>query len=188
MQPRIPHFVLSCEASIDGANRPIWKFVLQAVGDENHLAAADIEPHARPSRLELLAVVRGLEALDQPSRVTLLTSSRYVRRGIHRGLNLWRERRWRWERFGELVPIQDHDLWQRIDRALEFHQLECRPWSRDEERKSCQLAVDDQAFDRHESQCAEKAVGTLAAAIGRVRQTVVSSIAAIWRPPFTRAA
>ena len=70
-----------------------------------------------------------------PSRVTLLTRSRYVRRGIRRELNQWRERRWRWERFGKLVPIRDHDLWQRVDRALQFHQVECCAWSDDATRR-----------------------------------------------------
>jgi hypothetical protein len=91
MHPHNPHFLLYSESAIDGESRPTWKFVLQAVGDDEHFAAADTEPGARSSRLELLAVVRGLEALDQPSRVTLLTRSRYVRRGIRRELNHWRE-------------------------------------------------------------------------------------------------
>ena len=42
------------------------------------LEAADDEAEATPERLELLAVVRGLEALDQPSRVTLVTGSRFL--------------------------------------------------------------------------------------------------------------
>jgi ribonuclease HI len=187
MHPHNPHFLLYSESAIDGESRPTWKFVLQAVGDDEHFAAADTEPGARSSRLELLAVVRGLEALDQPSRVTLLTRSRYVRRGIRRELNHWRERRWRWERFGKLVPIQDHDLWQRVDRALEFHQVECCAWSHDDERANGRSARGCSSSHRG-SRCTRDAVGTLAAAIGRVRQTVVSSIAAIWRTPFTRAA
>jgi ribonuclease HI len=105
-----------------------WRFVLESVGGEDRTYAADMEPGARASRLELLAVVRGLEALDQPSRVTLVTRSRYVRRGLRRELSHWRERNWRWERFGQLVPIRDHDLWQRVDRTLEFHHVDCPSW------------------------------------------------------------
>jgi ribonuclease HI len=169
MQSKNPHYVLYSEASVDAGSRPRWKFVLQLVGEEKHFSAADAENETRTSRLELLAVVRGLEALDQPSRVTVLTRSRYVRRGIRRELNQWRERRWRWERFGKLVPIRDSDLWQRVDRALEFHQIECCAWSNDESDSPA-------------------ASGSIAAAIGRVGQTVISSISSIWRPPFTRAA
>ena len=60
--------------------------------------------------------------------MTLLTANRFVRRGIRRDLCQWRERDWRWERFGQLVPIRDLDLWQRVDRALAIHQVECLAW------------------------------------------------------------
>jgi ribonuclease HI len=75
-----------------------------------------------------LAVVRGLEALAQPSRVTLVTHSRYVNRGLTYGLAEWRANGWQWEHFGQMVPVKNRDLWQRVDRALLFHQLDCRRW------------------------------------------------------------
>ena len=109
-----PHFLLySTAPGIRESDRQ-WRFILRPVGGEASLAVADVEENAKPGRLELLAVVRGLEALEQPSRVTLVTSSRYVIRGIRRGLSQWRERGWRWERFGQIVPIRDDDLWQRV--------------------------------------------------------------------------
>ena len=40
-----------------------------------------MELDVRGERLELMTLVRGLEALDQPSRVTLMTASGYVARG-----------------------------------------------------------------------------------------------------------
>jgi ribonuclease HI len=132
MRATDPHFLLFSAAFGAAETAPLWRFVLQPVGSDSSLAAADAEENAPPSRLELLAVVRGLEALEQPSRVTLLTGSRYVIRGIRRGLSQWRERRWRWERFGRLVPIRDDDLWRRVDRAMQFHQVECCEWRGEE--------------------------------------------------------
>ncbi len=82
--------------------------------------AADAEPDAQGERLELLAVVRGLEALEQPSRVTLVTPSKYVNRGLTYGLEEWRANDWQWEHFGEMVPVKNRDLWQRVDRALAY--------------------------------------------------------------------
>ena len=90
--------------------------------------AADEEVESEEGRLALLAVVRGLEALEQPSRVTVVTPSRYVSRGFLFGLEEWRENGWRWERFGEMTAIKNRDLWQRIDRAMQYHQVECRVW------------------------------------------------------------
>ncbi|MHB1037715.1 MAG: RNase H family protein [Pirellulales bacterium] len=120
-----PHFLLFSEASWKN-DAGQWRFVLKATDGSANLEAADTEPEIRGERLDLLAVVRGLEALDQPSRVTLVTPSRYVNRGLTYGLEEWRANDWRWECFGQMVPVKNGDLWQRVDRALKFHQVECR--------------------------------------------------------------
>ena len=125
------HYLLLAEGGCPGRDSR-WRFVLQATDSEQALSASDCEPVADPERAELLAVVRGLEALDEPARVTLVTRSRYVQQGLARGLQEWRENGWQWERFGRIVPVRDHDLWQRVDRALEFHQVDCRCWRFDE--------------------------------------------------------
>ncbi len=127
MKVATPHYLLfseSCRKSSQGQ----WRFVLQSIDGTEQFEAADAEPDARGERLELLAVVRGLEALAQPSRVTLVTPSRYVNRGLTYGLAEWRVNGWRWEHFGEMVPVKNRDLWQRVDHALCFHELDCRTW------------------------------------------------------------
>ena len=136
LPPIRPHYLLFSEAreapadTIDAADQGggAWHFVLEAVDGGSRFEATDREEPMDRSRVELLAVVRGLEALDQPSRVTLVTSSRYVSRGLRFGLDQWRENDWQWERFGEMTPIRNGDLWQRIDRALQYHDVECRLW------------------------------------------------------------
>ena len=85
-----------------------------------------MEPGTDGERLELLSVLRALEALEQPSDVLLMTPSQYVVRGIRYGLDAWRESAWCWERFGRMVPVKNADLWQRLDRALSYHQVRCR--------------------------------------------------------------
>jgi len=206
MQANGPHYLLySAASSKRGARR--WKFVLQSVGSDDSFSAADMEPDTRESRLELLAVVRGLEALDQPSRVTLVTRSRYVAQGIRRELSQWRERRWRWERFGKLVPIRDHDLWQRVDRALEFHQIECVPWQFDIEPESpalaatvyaAEAAVPEPAIPEPALMIVPRAAADrsahkarnwrLSRSLHRLRDGILAPFSAILRPAFTRAA
>ena len=125
-----PHYLLFSEAC-HGPQGNSWRFVLENVDSERRFAATDEEPQAEGERLELLAVVRGLEAIDEPARVTLVTKSRYVSRGLKNGLGEWRSNHWQWEYFGRQVPIRDDDLWRRVDRALEFHRVECRAWQFD---------------------------------------------------------
>lgn len=132
-----PHFLLltqtqpSPDPEIRGG---LWRFVLEQFGSSNRIEVSEVEPGIWGERLQLLAVVRGLEALEQPSRVTLVTPSRFVGNGIRRGLSTWRENRWQWERFGEMTPIKHCDLWKRIDQALQYHQVNCRIWEFEESK------------------------------------------------------
>lgn len=120
-----PHFLLFSEARRKN-RQGLWRFVLQAADGSATFEASDTEPQIGGERLELLAVIRGLEYLDQPSRVTLFTPSKYVSRGMAYGLDEWRRTGWTWECFGEMVPVKNRDLWQRLDRALGFHTIEFR--------------------------------------------------------------
>jgi len=120
-----PHYTLLSESS-KFAEPGRWRFVLKMADGSEPVAVDDVEPEVRGERLELLTVVRGLEALDQPSRVTLVTSSSYVRKGLRYGLSEWRQNGWQWEYYGEMVPVKNGDLWQRVDRAMRFHQVDCQ--------------------------------------------------------------
>lgn len=195
-----PHFLLYSEASDSSCGAPRWKFVLQSTTSDDQLAAGDVEPATPRDRLELLAVVRGLEAIDQPSRVTLLTRSRYVARGIRRELGHWRERSWHWERFGKLVPIRDRDLWQRVDRALTFHRVDCirRPSNEHAYAPAAvhhapvplpsepALLIVPRLHQRARSGFPREKV--LVRSLSRLVEGVLAPFSAILRPAFTRAA
>jgi ribonuclease HI len=176
MPTHLPHYLLHAETYRTGGGEPRWKFALQSVSTEERISAADSESTTRRSRLELLAVVRGLEALDRPSRVTLLTRSRYVSHGIRRQLAQWREHHWQWERFGEMAPIRDYDLWRRVDRALEIHSVECCVWEADDEPAPAK------------NQANQHAEWSLAATLGKLSRGVLTPLSHLWRPSFTRAA
>lgn len=130
-----PHFLLLTQTQSNpdpGSHGGVWRFVLEQLGSPNRIEVEENEPGIWGERLQLLAVVRGLEALEQPSRVTLITPSRFVGNGIRSGLTTWRENGWTWEHFGEMAPIKHCDLWQRVDQALQYHQVNCRVWDFDE--------------------------------------------------------
>jgi ribonuclease HI len=103
-----------------------WRFVLRSVDGVKYFEAADAETDVFGERLDLLTLVRAVESLDQSSRVTLIGCSNYIRQGIQFGMPEWRTNDWLWERFGQMVPVKHADLWQRLDRLMEFHQVECR--------------------------------------------------------------
>lgn len=120
-----PHFLLRAESRRQQQPGG-WRFVLESSDGRGSLEVEDAESVTKGDRLELLAVIRGLEAIDRPAKVTLLTASSYVRRGIKYGLDDWRANDWRWERHGEMVPVANGDLWRRLDQALKVHEVNCQ--------------------------------------------------------------
>jgi ribonuclease HI len=125
MDVSAPHYLLFSRTDrADDAGH--WRFVLRPSDGGQQVEVADREPGLQGERLDLLCVIRALESLDQPSRVTLMDCSDYVWKGVHYGLPEWRDNGWRWEFFGQMVPVKNSDLWQRMDKALQFHHLECR--------------------------------------------------------------
>lgn len=78
------------------------------------------------NRMELLAAIKALEALEQPSEVALTTDSEYVRQGITVWLADWKVRDWR---TAQRKPVKNRDLWQRLDELTGRHQIEWR-WVR----------------------------------------------------------
>lgn len=150
-----PHYLLFSESSPAAFKGPgggtalgRWRIVLESVDGSFKLEASDEERDATAERLELLAVIRGLEALPQPAKVTLVTASRYVSRGLRFGLAEWRECDWQWERYGEMSAVTNADLWQRLDRALQFHQIHCRTWRFDAAHESEELRVGSKGSQR----------------------------------------
>ena len=145
MRDARPHYLMYTDyaTDIDSDNEMggRWHFVLQSLDGEDYLDVACLEQGVTGERLELLAVVRALESLDQASRITLVTPSRYVSRGLKFGLPKWRLANWRWERFGMMVPIKNGDLWQRVDNALKIHDVNCRRWRLDQSHRSIEPQV-----------------------------------------------
>ncbi|MBN2024855.1 MAG: hypothetical protein JW809_18900 [Pirellulales bacterium] len=130
MDVALPHYRLYSEC-VSGEEPGRWRFVLREADGRQRLVASDVEPGVHGQRLELLSAVRGLEALDRPCRVTLITPSIYVREGIRYGLEDWKTNDWRWESFGRMVPVKNGDLWRRVDQAMQFHRVECVTWRLD---------------------------------------------------------
>jgi len=120
-----PQYLLSVETGREHQSGG-WRFVLKAREGCHLLDAEDVEPNVRGERLELLTMVRALEALDQPSHVIIHGCTTYLRQGVQFGLAEWRSNDWQWERFGRMAPIKNVDLWRRMEHLLDFHRVEFR--------------------------------------------------------------
>lgn len=73
------------------------------------------------NRMELLAVIEALSALERPCDVTLVTDSRYVHDAIEkRWLASWQKKGWV---NAEKKPVKNQDLWRRLIPLLATHRI-----------------------------------------------------------------
>ncbi|MGB7344141.1 MAG: ribonuclease HI [Pirellulaceae bacterium] len=115
--------LLVCEARSTTLTDGYWRFALETADGQPMLDAEDLET-GDLNRLTLLAAVRGLESIEGPSSVTLLSNNRYLIRSLSDSLPRWRQNDFVWEHFGRRIDVQHADLWRRVDRALRIHRVE----------------------------------------------------------------
>lgn len=74
------------------------------------------------NRMEVLAVIKGLEALKQPCEVTLYSDSKYVVDAIEKGwVKKWKANGWKRNKTEFASNI---DLWERLLKLLEIHKVQ----------------------------------------------------------------
>jgi len=73
------------------------------------------------NRMELLAVIKGLEALTKPCHVVITSDSTYVLKGMKEWLNNWKKRGWK---TANKQIVKNQDLWQRLDELIQIHHVE----------------------------------------------------------------
>jgi len=96
-----------------------WGTILRSKGVEKELS--DGEKDTTNNRMEMMAVIAGLEALTQPCEVKVVTDSQYVMKGMQEWLPGWKKRGWK---TASKQPVKNVDLWQRMEKAAEKHTLE----------------------------------------------------------------
>ena len=79
------------------------------------------EAHTTNNRMELLAVIRALEALKRRCAVQLHTDSKYVQQGISTWIHGWKKNGWR---TSDKKPVKNDDLWKRLDELVQHHDIE----------------------------------------------------------------
>lgn len=96
-----------------------WGAILSYNGVEKELSGGDA--NTTNNRMELLAVISGLEALKEPCRVELYSDSKYVIDGLSKGWAVsWRKNGWR---KADKKPALNPDLWEKLLNLVEKHEL-----------------------------------------------------------------
>jgi ribonuclease HI len=78
------------------------------------------EAETTNNRMELLAAINALEALDRASKIIVVTDSAYVKNGVTGWIEGWKRNGWK---TAAKKPVKNEDLWRRLDEARENHDV-----------------------------------------------------------------
>ncbi len=73
------------------------------------------------NKMEMMAVIKGLEMLKEPCEVEVYSDSAYVVNSIEKGwIYSWRKNRWK---KADKKEVKNIDLWERLLKQLEIHKV-----------------------------------------------------------------
>jgi ribonuclease HI len=93
-----------------------WGAILRYGTIEKEISGG--ETSTTNNRMELMAAIAALESLKQSCKVDLYTDSQYVQKGVMEWMKGWKAKGW--TKKGGLANV---DLWQRLDKAVEKHDV-----------------------------------------------------------------
>lgn len=106
------------------------------------------EPDTTNNRMELLAAIEGLRALNRSLAVNLYTDSKYVKQGITQWIINWKKNGWK---TAARKPVKNQDLWQALDEQMQRHDVSWH-WVKGHAGDKYNEMADDlanQAMDEH---------------------------------------
>ena len=95
-----------------------WGVVMRYNGHEKELYGG--EKNTTNNRMELTAVIRGLQALKRSCAVDVVTDSQYVKNGITQWIHNWKRNGWR---TAARKPVKNDDLWRLLDATVAGHEV-----------------------------------------------------------------
>ncbi len=96
-----------------------WCAILLCRGREKTVFGG--EEHTTNNRMELTGAIKGLEALNRPCKVKLVSDSAYLVDAINNGwLEAWKIRGWK---KADRSDVLNPDLWKRLDELITEHSV-----------------------------------------------------------------
>jgi ribonuclease HI len=95
-----------------------WGVLLQFGEHEKTLSGAEAD--TTNNRMELMAAIQALMAINDACKIDLYTDSQYVQKGISEWIKGWKARGWR---KADKQPVKNADLWQMLDQQAVRHDV-----------------------------------------------------------------
>ena len=101
-----------------------WAYILRDLRTGHEQEHSGAEGETTNNRMELMAVIEGLQALKRSCQVELFTDSVYVGKGLSEWMPKWKSNNWqRREGARKWVPVKNVELWQQLDGLAAQHDV-----------------------------------------------------------------
>jgi ribonuclease HI len=123
-EPFVPEVQLFTDGACSGNPGPGgWAFILRHMATGKETEESGGEKVSTNNRMELTAVVRGLERLTRSTAVEVLTDSVYVGKGMIEWMPKWKANGWRRREGTRWAEVKNEDLWRKLDELLAKHRI-----------------------------------------------------------------
>lgn len=96
-----------------------WAAIIRFGSRKKELSGG--EPETTNNRMEMRAVIEGLNALNEPCKIRLEIDSQYVKNGVTQWMDGWKRRGWK---TASKDPVKNKDLWLALDEAIARHAID----------------------------------------------------------------
>ncbi|WP_226638413.1 ribonuclease HI [Novosphingobium profundi] len=122
-----------------------WGALLRMGEHEKEMSGSEAE--TTNNRMEMTAVIKALEVLNQPCEIVLCTDSKYVIDGITKWVHGWQKKGWV---NAAKKPVANDDLWREMLAATKPHKITWQ-WVRGHNGHAENERVDQLASDAAKS-------------------------------------
>ena len=87
-----------------------WGVFIQIGNQTNEIKGFELD--TTNNKMELIAVIKGLQSIEKNSSLEIITDSQYVMNGIKQWIINWKKNGWK---TASKKPVKNKELWQKLD-------------------------------------------------------------------------
>ncbi|MBA2116938.1 ribonuclease HI [Bremerella alba] len=119
-----PEVLLYTDGACSGNPGPGgWACILRHPSTGKEMEKSGGERETTNNRMELMAVIQGLQTLSRACNIELFTDSVYVGKGMTEWMPNWKKNNWQRKEGKQWKPVKNDDLWKQLDEQLQKHRV-----------------------------------------------------------------
>lgn len=91
------------------------------INGDREMKVTGYNPNTTNNRMEMMAVIEGLNKVKEGSYVKVISDSNYVIKGLQEWLSEWKKRGWK---TAGKKTVKNQDLWKRLDSLVTKYNIE----------------------------------------------------------------